>query len=104
MNSANIVSASSEYEKELIINSYGVDNLKIKYISPGVNQELFSIDNEIKRENIFLSIGRVQSQKGQMETIKFLNSFRKVEKILNVISLVVQVDLLAMNIIKNLQI
>lgn len=80
MNSANIVSASSEYEKKLIIDSYGVDNLKIKYISPGVNQELFSIDNEIKRENIFLSIGRVQSQKGQMETIKFLNSFRKVEK------------------------
>lgn len=79
MNSANIVSASSEYEKELIINSYGIDNLKIKYVSPGVNQEMFSIDNEIKRENIFLSIGRVQSQKGQMETIKFLNSFRKVE-------------------------
>ena len=31
------------------------------------------------RENIFLSIGRIQEQKGQIETIKFLDNFRKIE-------------------------
>jgi glycosyltransferase involved in cell wall biosynthesis len=41
--------------------------------------EIFTPDSTIKRENIFLSIGRIQEQKGQIETIKFLDNFRKVE-------------------------
>ena len=33
----------------------------------------------LETENIFLSIGRIQEQKGQRDTIDFLNNFRKVE-------------------------
>jgi glycosyltransferase involved in cell wall biosynthesis len=39
----------------------------------------FSPNPSIKRENIFLSIGRIQPQKGQLEVLKFLNNFRKIE-------------------------
>ena len=56
-----------------------MDNQKIKQINPGVDYELFVPDQSIDRENIFLSIGRIQQQKGQLETLRFLNSFKEVE-------------------------
>jgi D-inositol-3-phosphate glycosyltransferase len=39
----------------------------------------FHPDQSTERENIFLSIGRIQQQKGQLETLKFLNSFKEIE-------------------------
>ena len=78
MNSANIITASSEFENMLIADTYKVDENKIKKIIPGVDREIFSPDLSIKRENIFLSIGRIQEQKGQLQTLKFLDNFRKI--------------------------
>ena len=78
MTSSNIVTASSEFENMLIADTYKVDENKIKKIIPGVDREIFSPDLSIKRENIFLSIGRIQEQKGQLQTLKFLNNFRKI--------------------------
>ena len=78
MNSANIITASSEFENMLIADTYKVDENKIKKIIPGVDREIFSPDLSIKRENIFLSIGRIQEQKGQLQTLEFLNNFRKI--------------------------
>ena len=79
MNASNVVTASSMYEETMIIENYRIDSSKIKLITPGVEKEIFTPDPTIVRENIFLSIGRIQEQKGQIETIKFLDNFRKIE-------------------------
>ena len=79
MNASNVVTASSMYEETMIIENYRIDSSKIKLIKPGVEKEIFTPDPTIMRENIFLSIGRIQEQKGQIETIKFLDNFRKIE-------------------------
>ena len=79
MNSANIITASSEFENMLIADTYKVDENKIKKIIPGVDRKIFSPDLSVKRENIFLSIGRIQEQKGQLQTLEFLNNFKKIE-------------------------
>ena len=78
MTSSDLVTASSEFENMLIADTYKVDENKIKKIIPGVDREIFSPDLSIKRENIFLSIGRIQEQKGQLQTLKFLYNFRKI--------------------------
>jgi len=79
MTSADVVTTSSLFEEDLILKNYNVDSNKMKLITPGVDVEIFSPDPTVKRENIFLSIGRIQEQKGQIETIKFLDNFKKVE-------------------------
>ena len=79
MNAANIVTSSSVFEEFMISENYKIDEKKIKKITPGIDKEIFKPDMTVERENIFLSIGRIQEQKNQMETIKFLDSFRKVE-------------------------
>ena len=79
MTSSDFVTASSEFENVLISENYKIDKNKIKQITPGVDREVFLPNPSIKRENIFLSIGRIQPQKGQLEVLKFLNNFRKIE-------------------------
>ena len=80
MTSSDIITASSLFEEDMILKNYDVDSNKMKLITPGVDVEIFSPDSTVKRENTFLSIGRIQEQKRQIETIKFLDNFRKVEK------------------------
>ena len=79
MTSSNLITASSVFETMLITDTYKVDENKIRKIIPGVDRELFSPDLSVKKENIFLSIGRIQEQKGQLETLEFLNNFKKIE-------------------------
>ena len=79
MTSSDIITTSSLFEEDMILKNYDVDSNKMKLITPGVDVEIFSPDSTVKRENIFLSIGRIQEQKGQIETIKFLDNFKKVE-------------------------
>jgi D-inositol-3-phosphate glycosyltransferase len=79
MTSSDIITTSSLFEEDMILKNYNVDSNKMKLIIPGVDVEIFSLDQTVKRENIFLSIGRIQEQKGQIETIKFLDNFKKVE-------------------------
>ena len=79
MISSDFITASSEFENVLISENYNIDKNKIKKITPGVDRKVFSPNPSIKRENIFLSIGRIQPQKGQLEVLKFLNNFRKIE-------------------------
>ena len=79
MTSSDIITTSSLFEEDMILKNYNVDSNKVKLITPGVDVEIFSPDQTVKRENIFLSIGRIQEQKGQIETIKFLDNFKKVE-------------------------
>jgi len=79
MASSDIVTVSSEFENVLISENYKIDKYKIKQITPGIDREVFIPNSSIKRENIFLSIGRIQPQKGQVETLNFLSNFRKIE-------------------------
>ena len=79
MTSSNYITASSNFEQNLISESYQIDKNKIKKITPGIDRSLFAPDLSTNRKNIFLSIGRIQQQKGQRVTIDFLNNFRKVE-------------------------
>ena len=79
MNSSDVITTSSLFEEDMILENYNIDSNKMKQIMPGVDVEIFTPDSRIKRENIFLSIGRIQEQKGQIETIKLLDNFRKVE-------------------------
>ena len=79
MTSSNYITASSNFEQNLISESYQIDKNKIKKITPGIDRSLFAPDLSANRKNIFLSIGRIQQQKGQRATIDFLNNFRKVE-------------------------
>jgi len=79
MTSSDVITTSSLFEEDMILKNYNVDSNKMKLITPGVDVEIFSSDSTVKRENIFLSIGRIQEQKGQIETIKFLDNFKKVE-------------------------
>ena len=79
MTASNFVTASSSYENSLISDSYKIDKEKIKLIKPGVDKNLFSPDRSPIKENIFLSIGRIQKQKRQSEVLEFLNSFREIK-------------------------
>jgi glycosyltransferase involved in cell wall biosynthesis len=79
MTSSNFVTASSHYEYVMISKNYKIDENKIKKITPGLDRKIFTPDLDLPRENIFLSIGRIQEQKKQLETIKFLNNFKKVD-------------------------
>ena len=79
MTSSNFVTASTNYENILLSESYKIDKKKIKLIKPGVDENLFSPDPNLSKENIFLSIGRIQKQKRQLEAIEFLNAFREIE-------------------------
>ena len=79
MTSSNFVTASSHYEHVMISENYKIDENKVRKITPGLDRKIFTPDLNLPRKNIFLSIGRIQEQKRQLETIKFLNNFRKVD-------------------------
>ena len=79
MTSTNLVTASSVFETMLIADTYKIDENKIKKISPGVDRKIFIPDLSVEKENIILSIGRIQEQKGQLQTIEFLNNFKKIQ-------------------------
>ncbi len=79
MTSSDVITTSSQFEKNMISENYKVDSSKMKLVKPGVDVEIFIPNSEINRENIFLSIGRIQEQKGQIDVLKFLDNFRKVE-------------------------
>ena len=79
MKSSSIVTASSDYETNLISNNYNIDEKNIRKISPGIDREIFNYDSKLERENIFLSVGRIQEQKRQMDVLKFIDNFRKID-------------------------
>jgi glycosyltransferase involved in cell wall biosynthesis len=79
MRSSSFITASSQYENNLISENYDIDKKKIRQIAPGVDRKVFVLDENIIRENILLSIGRIQEQKRQLDVLKFLDNFRKID-------------------------
>ena len=79
MESSSMVTTSSDYETNLISKSYDINEKSIKQISPGIDREIFTYDSNLERENILLSVGRIQEQKRQMDALKFIDNFRKID-------------------------
>ena len=75
-NAADKVTASSIFEKENLLNRYGVNKLKIHIVTPGLNKKTFKAYRGEKRNNIILSVGRIQKQKGQLQTLDLFKSLQ----------------------------
>ena len=92
MTSSDVITTSSLFEEDMILKNYNADSNKMKQITPGVDLEIFTPDSTIKRENIFLSIGRIQEQKGKLRQSSFWIISEKLKIIFSVILLEDQVE------------
>ena len=75
-NSADKITASSKFEKDNLLNRYGVDKLKIHITTPGLDKKIFKAYRGVKRNNTILSVGRIQKQKGQLQTLDLFKSLQ----------------------------
>ena len=75
-NVADKITASSIFEKENLLNRYGVDKLKIHTVTPGLNKRIFKAHRGEKRNNTILSVGRIQKQKGQLQILDLFKSLQ----------------------------
>ena len=75
-NSADKITASSKFEKDNLLNRYGVDKLKIHITTPGLDRKIFKAYRGVKRNNTILSVGRIQKQKGQLQTLDLFKSLQ----------------------------
>ena len=75
-NAADKITASSIFEKENLLTRYGVDKLKIHIVTPGLNKKIFKAYRGEKRNNTILSVGRIQKQKGQLQTLDLFKSLQ----------------------------
>ena len=75
-NYADKITASSQFEKENLLNRYGADKLKIHIVTPGLDKKTFKAFRGEKRKNIILSVGRIQKQKGQLKTLDLFKSLQ----------------------------
>ena len=75
-NSADKITASSRFEKDNLLNRYGVDKLKIHITTPGLDKKIFKAYRGEKRNNKILSVGRIQMQKGQLQTLDLFKSLQ----------------------------
>ena len=76
LNIADKVTASSKFEKDNLLNRYGVDKLKIHITTPGLDKKIFKAYRGVKRNNTILSVGRIQKQKGQLQTLDLFKSLQ----------------------------
>ena len=75
-NIADKITASSKFEKDNLLNRYGVDKLKIHITTPGLDRKIFKAYRGVKRNNTILSVGRIQKQKGQLQTLDLFKSLQ----------------------------
>ena len=75
-NIADKITASSKFEKDSLLNRYGVDKLKIHITTPGLDKKIFKAYRGVKRNNTILSVGRIQKQKGQLQTLDLFKSLQ----------------------------
>ena len=75
-NIADKITASSKFEKDNLLNRYGVDKLKIHITTPGLDKKIFKAYRGVKRNNTILSVGRIQKQKGQLQTLDLFKSLQ----------------------------
>ena len=75
MLSADVITASSDFELKFLSDNYGIDKSKIKIIYPGVNSKIFFPDTGFTTSKVkkILCVGRIQEQKGQHKVVEFMS-------------------------------
>ncbi len=73
---ANKITASSKYEKDNLLNRYGVNPLNIENVTPGINDKIFKKYKGEKKKNRILSVGRIQEQKGQLQILDLFKNLQ----------------------------
>ena len=73
---ANKITASSKYEKDNLLNRYGVNSLNIENVTPGINDKIFKQYKGEKKKNRILSVGRIQEQKGQLQILDLFKNLQ----------------------------
>ena len=73
---ANKITASSKYEKDNLLNRYGVNSLNIENVTPGINDKIFKQYKGKKKKNRILSVGRIQEQKGQLQILDLFKNLQ----------------------------
>ena len=73
---ANKITASSKYEKDNLLNRYGVNPLNIENVTPGINDKIFKQYKGEKKKNRILSVGRIQEQKGQLQILDLFKNLQ----------------------------
>ena len=73
---ANKITASSKYEKDNLLNRYGVNPLNIAKVTPGINDKIFKKYKGEKKKNRILSVGRIQEQKGQLQILDLFKNLQ----------------------------
>jgi len=73
---ASKITASSKYEKDNLLNRYGVNPLNIENVTPGINDKIFKQYRGEKKKNRILSVGRIQEQKGQLQILDLFKNLQ----------------------------
>ncbi len=73
---ADKITASSNFERETLVNRYGVNTLNIDIVTPGINKKTFKTYKREKKKNTILSVGRIQEQKGQLQILELFKNLQ----------------------------
>ena len=73
LSKADLVTSSSKFEYNFLNQNYETQEQKLRIVYPGVNVDLFK-PTSTKKENTLLVVGRIQPQKGQINTLKLFHN------------------------------
>ena len=70
LSNADLITSSSKFEYNFLIQNYETPEQKLRIIYPGVEVDLFKPKTNNIKDNTLLVVGRIQPQKGQINTLK----------------------------------
>jgi len=73
LSKADLVTSSSKFEYNFLNQNYETPEQKLRIVYPGVDVDLFK-PTTTNKENTLLVIGRIQPQKGQINTLKLFHN------------------------------
>ena len=72
LSKADLVTSSSKFEYNFLNQNYETQEQKLRIVYPGLDLDLFK-PTSTKKENTLLVVGRIQPQKGQINTLKLFH-------------------------------
>ena len=73
LSKADLVTSSSKFEYKFLNQNYEIPEQKLRIVYPGLDLDLFK-PTSTKKENTLLVVGRIQPQKGQINTLKLFHN------------------------------
>ena len=70
LSNADLITSSSKFEYNFLNQNYETPEQKLRILYPGVDVDLFKPKTNNVKENALLVVGRIQPQKGQINTLK----------------------------------